>query len=134
MSMKKLPILILFLLLVALLVSAYIGRNSSVTQINLDDAGKTIQLTIGDKLEVNLEGNPSTGYTWEVLSGQELLEQSEEIEFTAASQQLVGSSGEMRFEFEAIAAGETTLTMGYLRPFERDIDPLQTYSVSVIVK
>jgi inhibitor of cysteine peptidase len=132
--MKKLPILFLVLLLVALLVSAYIGRNSAVIQINQDDAGKTIQLSTGDKLEVYLEGNPSTGYIWEVLSGQELLQQSSDMEFTAASQQLVGSSGEMRFEFEAIAAGEAALQMVYLRPFERDIDPLQSYSVNIIVK
>jgi inhibitor of cysteine peptidase len=132
--MKKLPILLLVLLLVALLVSAYIGRNSAVIQINQDDAGKTIQLTTGDKLEVYLEGNPSTGYVWETLSGQELLQQSSDMEFAAASQQLVGSSGEMRFEFEAIAAGETTLQMVYLRPFERDVDPLLTYSVNIIVK
>jgi inhibitor of cysteine peptidase len=131
---KKLPILLLVLLLVALLVSAYIGRNSAVIQINQYDAGKTIQLSTGDKLEVYLEGNPSTGYVWEVLSGQDLLQQSSDMEFTAASQQLVGSSGEMRFEFEAIAAGESALQMVYLRPFERDIDPLQTYTVNIIVK
>ena len=132
--MKRLPILLLIIVLAALAISAYIARNPSVIRINEADAGKTIELSTGDTLELSLEGNPTTGYTWEVLSGQALLEQMSEVEFSAASQQLVGSSGQMLFKFEAVAAGETILEMAYLRPFERDVEPLQSYSINIFVK
>jgi inhibitor of cysteine peptidase len=132
--MKKLPLILLAVLILALALTAYIGRNPSVVKLDEGDAGKTIQLTTGDHLEVTLEGNPTTGYTWEVVSGQELLEQLEDVEFVAASQQMVGSSGKMRFEFKAVSVGEGALQLIYQRPFERDVEPEQTFSVQVNVK
>jgi inhibitor of cysteine peptidase len=121
-------------LILALALTAYIGRNSSLVKLDEGDAGKTIQLSTGDHLEVTLAGNPTTGYTWEVVSGQELLEQIDDVEFLAASQQMVGSGGKMRFEFKAVSAGEGELELIYQRPFERDVEPEQTFSVQINVK
>jgi inhibitor of cysteine peptidase len=132
--MKKLRMILLVILLFGLFLSAYIGRIPAMVKIDAGDAGKTIQLSAGDTLEVSLEGNPSTGYTWEIVSGLDLLEQEVEPEFSAASQQVVGSSGIVRFEFKPVSTGETVLELVYLRPFERDLDPLQTFSVNLVVK
>jgi inhibitor of cysteine peptidase len=132
--MKKLPMILLVVLLLGLMTAAYFGRDRSVIKLEETDSGKTIELSMGDHIEVALEGNPTTGYTWEVVSGQELLEQVSEAEFVAASQQMVGAGGQMRFEFKAIAPGTAVLQLVYLRPFERDVEPLQTFSIRLNVK
>ncbi|MEQ1558122.1 MAG: protease inhibitor I42 family protein [Methyloglobulus sp.] len=39
-----------------------------VMKLTENDSGKTIELKVGDDLEVVLAGNPTTGYVWEVSS------------------------------------------------------------------
>jgi inhibitor of cysteine peptidase len=132
--MKKLPMILLVVFLLGLITVAYLGRDRSVIKLEETDSGKTIELSMGDHIEVVLESNPATGYTWEVVSGQDLLEQVSEAEFVAASQQIVGAGGQMRFAFKAVAPGTTSLQLVYLRPFERDVEPQQAFSVQLNVK
>ena len=39
------------------------GKTQTVTE---NDNGKTVTLNTGDKLVVKLDGNPTTGYTWQL--------------------------------------------------------------------
>jgi predicted secreted protein len=82
--MKKLPMILLVVLLLGLMTAAYFGRDRSVIKLEETDSGKTIETSMGDHIEVALEGNPTTGYTWEVVSGQELMEQVSEAEFCSS--------------------------------------------------
>ncbi len=99
------------------------------------DAGSSVELQVGDKLEVTLPGNPTTGFTWEVGGGDPaILRPSGEAEFQADSTAAVGSGGKLTLRFEAVAAGQTGLKLIYHRPFEADVTPIQTFEVSVTVK
>ena len=63
------------------------------------DAGKTIQLKKGELMDVSLEGNLTTGFTWEVLvQDPVLVEQVGEPEYKADSEKL-GSSGNITLHF-----------------------------------
>ncbi len=98
------------------------------------DAGSTVEMNVGDMLEVMLEGNPTTGYDWEMASGDAaVLEQLGASTYKADSD-LMGAGGQVTLRFKAVAAGQTTLQLVYHRPWETDEPPAQTFEVSVIVK
>ena len=98
------------------------------------DAGRSIGLRVGDKLEVTLPGNPTTGFQWEVGSlDTSVLKPIGEPEYKPSSNAL-GSGGQFTFHFEAVTPGQTTLQLIYHRPFEKDTPPAQTFEVTVTVK
>lgn len=98
------------------------------------DAGRSIELRVGDKLEVTLPGNPTTGFQWEVSVGDTaILRPSGEPEFEPSSS-AVGSGGKITMHFEAVGTGQMRLTLIYHRPFEKDVPPAQTFEVTVTVR
>ena len=98
------------------------------------DAGSTVEMNVGDMLQVTLEGNPTTGYDWEMASGDAaVLEQLGASTYKADSD-LMGAGGQVTLRFKAVAAGQTTLQLVYHRPWETDEPPAQTFEVTVIVK
>ena len=105
--------------------------------LGAEDNGDRVQLVSGQVLEVTLESNPTTGYSWEVseVDGT-VLSQVGEVEFredAKESEDMVGVGGTETFRFSS-ATGETTLTLVYHRPWEKDVDPLETFTVEVEVR
>ncbi|MBN1148447.1 MAG: protease inhibitor I42 family protein [Anaerolineales bacterium] len=99
-----------------------------------DDHGKTITLKSGQKLNITLEGNPTTGYNWEVETpATGSLEQLGEAEFKPSSGAL-GSGGKITLRFQATSPGETLLQLVYRRPWEQGVLPEKTFEVKVIVE
>ena len=96
------------------------------------DSGCMVELRIGDEVEVVLEGNPSTGYLWEVASKDvTVVEQQGEAQFKADSD-APGSGGKVTLCFEAVAPGEELLQLVYHRPFETGVAPLNTFEMHVL--
>lgn len=97
------------------------------------DNGRQIELQKGQTLAISLEGNPSTGYTWEMAESEgSILRQVGEIEFKAESD-LVGAPGTQTLRFEAVESGQTELKLVYHRPWEKDVEPLETFTLQVTV-
>ncbi len=97
------------------------------------DAGTTVHVKQGSVVNITLEGNPTTGYTWEVApEGSGGLAQQGEPSFKADSSAL-GSGGMMTLQFKAAQAGTTTLKLIYHRTFEPNVPPLQTFEVTIVV-
>jgi inhibitor of cysteine peptidase len=102
--------------------------------ISEEDSGKTIELNKGDTLVVTLEGNITTGYNWEMLAQDPaILQQVGEPEATPESDKL-GAPSMIALKFEAVKTGQATLKMVYRRSFEKDVQPLMTFEVTVVVK
>lgn len=102
--------------------------------IGAQDAGKTITIKNGDTLVVELEGNITTGYTWvPAAQDPELLTQVGETEVTPESD-AIGAGGMIVLTFRANATGQTVLHLDYERPWESDVEPIQTFEVTVIVE
>ena len=98
------------------------------------EAGESVEVAKGGTLEITLEGNPTTGYTWEVESvDDKVLKQESEPDFKADSE-AVGAGGMMTLKFNAEGAGKTDLKLVYHRPWEEDEPPAETFEVSVTVK
>lgn len=117
-------------------------------QVDAKDDGRRIQLKQDEILVITLESNPSTGYTWELeeaevqVESQGILQQVGKTEFTpqtsspeAATRQdapyLLGAPGTQILRFAAVETGQTTLSLVYRRPWERDVSPARTYSLQV---
>lgn len=95
-------------------------RARAATRIVTDaDKGGSVQLKVGDILEVRLRSNPTTGYQWTVHVRStpllRLIGQSQ----THAQQPGVGRPILQVFRFQAVGAGEGVLLLHYVRPWER---------------
>jgi inhibitor of cysteine peptidase len=98
------------------------------------DAGTVVELVSGDNLNVVLAGNPTTGYSWHVESvDRAVLQETGEPSFQRDSD-LIGAGGETVFSFKAAAPGETTLKLIYHRVFEKNVPPLKTHALTIVVK
>jgi inhibitor of cysteine peptidase len=123
-------------LLLVSVVLAVMSDWSAKTSLALEakGIGYHIELQQGQTLEICLEGNPSTGYTWEMVESEgSILRQVGEIEFKAASD-LAGAPGTQTLRFEAVESGQMELKLVYHRPWEKDVEPLETFTVQVTVR
>ena len=105
-------------------------------QITEDElaCGTGVGLNVGDTLILILNGNPSTGYTWDVaFYVHPVIEPTGEPEYQSDSN-LVGAGGTYTFHFLATGEGEAKLAMIYHRPFDKDAPILKTCEVTVTVK
>ncbi|MGD0575514.1 MAG: protease inhibitor I42 family protein [Anaerolineales bacterium] len=107
--------------------------NEGPVKVTENNAGSTVELHQGQTLKVELQGNPTTGYTWEVLPGAEsILEQQGEAQLVPESQ-AVGAGGLVTLTFKAVRAGQATLSLVYHRTFELGVPPLRTFELTVVV-
>ncbi len=124
---------IICLILCAALAACGTGAADPVT-LTQKDAGTTIHVKQGSLVSIQLEGNPTTGYTWEAApGGSGGLELQGEPAFKADSNAL-GSGGMMTLQFKAAKPGTTDLKLIYHRPFEPNVAPINTFEVTVVVE
>jgi len=106
--------------------------------VDADDDDSQVELEQGQILVVTLESNPTTGYRWEQAENQDsYLEQMGEAEFKPSEtgeQPLVGAGGWEIFRFKAISAGQMTLQLIYHRPWEEGAEPVNTFSLNVVIR
>ena len=129
--MKKIiKVFVLMILLLAVLTAC-----GGAGEVNLDanDDGGQVELKADQTLVITLEGNPTTGYTWEVADVDEtVLRQVGEPEFEPDSD-AVGAAGVQILRFEAVSSGQTDLDLVYHRSWEDDA-PQETFTVQVNVR
>jgi inhibitor of cysteine peptidase len=102
-------------------------------KLSENDSGKTVEIKCGNQLEVELPGNPTTGYVWEVSSLNSNVMRLDKTDFIA-NEKTIGSGGFEVMKFQAIAAGTSVLNLKFLRSFEHNIPPIKTFRVTVIIK
>ena len=137
----KLWLVVVLLALAALLAgcgaSAKAGSASGDIVLDREDMGQKVVLQEGQNLVITLEANPSTGYRWDVAdTADQVLAQAGEPEFQSGAEgqaDVVGASGIQILRFEAKERGKGTLTLVYHRPWETDVQPLETLTVEVEV-
>ena len=109
-------------------------QSKSTIQLTEADAGRLVELRVGDILEVTLPGNPTTGFQWEVSEiNSAILEPIGEPKFEPSSN-AVGSGGNVTLRFETVGTGQTELKLIHHRPFEENVPPIQTFEVTITVR
>lgn len=104
--------------------------------LNEWDDNQTITMDVGEKIELRLESNVSTGYTWIVHKQPD----QDIVQFSGGSwmpniskPSMPGSAGYQSWHIRAVDQGESTLKLWYCRPWESR-DPESTFSVTFKVK
>jgi len=131
--MKKINLFGIFFLASLLLVAC----SSKNDALGKDDSGREITLKVGEKFQVTLESNPTTGYQWDVDDVDEsVLKQQGDSSYSAetSNPNIVGSGGEETFTFEAVGTGNTTLKLVYHRPWEEGVEPVEIFTLRVVVE
>jgi len=119
------------LLAAVLFLSGCLGRLFILDEVD-DGTLKTIK--VGDIVVVQLTGNPSGGYLWQLANTvkEAVLESLGEGEFVPDNPNVCGGSGVWKFRFRAVASGTTPLDFMYGRPWEEETS--DTFSVIIFVK
>ncbi len=101
-----------------------------------EDNNKQITIQKGDRLEVKLEANITTGYQWEwVDDNSGILSLDGEPEYiTENIEGLVGAGGVSVLKFNTVEAGDGTLHLIYHRSFEEGVAPIEEFTVAIKVE
>lgn len=98
-----------------------------------EDADRKLIMRPGQSFMVVLDGNPATGYSWELKSLNEAVVKLEGMPEYSSGGSEPGAGGTFAFRFSAQSAGETELVLVYHRPWEGGGDPLETYRLTIVV-
>lgn len=124
---------VFILLIGAVLIFAFFyTRTANYTET---DSGKTIEASVGRQFTITLRGNETTGYVWQMtkdINSKIVIKISDK--YTADNTGLVGSGGDHVWTYKTVAAGETTITLNYLRPWEKPFSPTKTLKYKIKVQ
>lgn len=99
------------------------------------DNGKSFTLAPGAELEVSLNATSGTGYLWTITSNDPAVLKPRGLgNFEIPKDAPPGAMGTQVFHFDAQAPGIAKLEMSYVRPWEKDTAPAQTWSITVNVR
>ena len=104
-----------------------------------DDDGEVftsspVDVDVDDTFTIELESNPSTGYSWELAAPlDEAIVTSLGSDHEAGDSDAVGAPGTQELSFKAVGAGTTTIALQYVRPWETDVAPAETQDFTVNV-
>jgi len=125
-------------LLLATLAAAVLAAPTDAVRVNLP-ADQPVDLLVGQRLELVVAGNPTTGYVWKSVAVPEGLDQVGEPQYVQdpadgpGGQRRVGVGGRFIFTFVAAKPLEGVVRLAYARPWEKDKPPAQTAEVRVRV-
>lgn len=90
-----------------------------------------LKLGKGQILGIELESNPTTGYSWFVTSKvSNILKQQGDSQYVESAPRL-GAGGIQLYSFKAINKGKTDLIFEYKRPWEKESAEKHTVEVTV---
>jgi inhibitor of cysteine peptidase len=119
-------------LLVAALLVACGDDQGSTVELDQGDSQVEVPLEVGDQLDVRLESNPTTGYSWQLGPLPEGLELVSS-EFEGPDSDAAGAGGVEVFVFEATASGGGVLRLDYVRTFEDPIVPVESVEYDLVI-
>ena len=104
------------------------GEKQQVSEENIayTNPEKTVQCRVGEAFSIILDSNPTTGYQWQLVNSPDggflkLIGS----EYRAPKTGLAGAGGKEIWSFKALSAGQTMIVFEYLRPWERNKEPVK---------
>ena len=95
--------------------------------------GRTIDVTIGQTIEVRLPENPTTGFSWKLTSDGGPACVIADDEFIAPTGP-PGKGGDHTWKFKAVRPGESDIELVYRRRWESSAGPSKTFKIHVKVR
>ena len=94
----------------------------------------TIRVAVGMEFSIILESNPTTGYSWKFAADlDEKVIQLVGDEFIPPDKLRKGAPGKQLWTFRRVGAVKTTISLEYLRPWEKTKPPARTKTFSISV-
>lgn len=92
------------------------------------------KIKVGDTLVHSLEGNPSTGYSWQYeVSDPGKVDISAEMIDENKDMLVVGAPVKMNFTIKGKKNGETIIIFLYKRTWDKDVAPLKSDTLAIKV-
>ncbi len=93
-----------------------------------------IEVEVGQEFVIALESSPTTGYRWRFINplDEEIVELVGS-EYKGPGDERIGAGGEETLTFRAVSQGATRISLGYERPWERNVPPIKTRTFAVVV-
>lgn len=116
---------------------------------SVSDPATPVEASIGDVVEISLEANPTTGFSWELASPPETAivrflggdyesrgeaAQADEGEDGDTPAPVVGAGGVQRLRFQVVGAGATTVQLRYVQPWVDPPTPAATSAFTIRVR
>jgi len=125
-------------MLLTVLILAIGCSTSKLVSVDSSNNGSQVELKKGQTLVFTLESNPTTGYQWEVIECEEsVLQQKGEAEFKSSdtgNPPSSGKGGTETFRFDVQKKGNGILKLVYHRSWEKEVEPLKTFTLQVEVR
>lgn len=91
-------------------------------KLKYNNNGQTLELSLGDSVNIELPENPTTGYSWAFFTTPEpqniITNITESYRQDNASDGMVGVGGVKTYSFRATHPGRVVITGYYYRPWE----------------
>ena len=107
------------LALMALVVPRPVVPDSAPRVLREADKGAVVQLKQGDRFELHLKSNPTTGYVWTLAPESTPIVKLTAQSHTQPAQPGVGHPIMQIFAFQAIHRGQGVLLLHYIRTWEK---------------
>ncbi|HBM15598.1 MAG TPA: hypothetical protein DD381_04525 [Lentisphaeria bacterium] len=98
------------------------------------DSGKTFSTMPGSTLNIDLKGNYTTGFSWNIVSCDEsILKVSPDSKYVSDTFKpgMVGVGGVQHYIFNVVGKGQTELKITYNRVWEKDVAPDQIFTLKI---
>lgn len=107
-----------------------------VVRVAQEASGKTVTLRMGGRMEVALESNPTTGYSWQRERGDTAVLASDSSSYQPEKTQpgVVGAGGTEILAFRGARPGRTRLVLVYRQPWGGGASSGQRWEADVVVQ
>jgi predicted secreted protein len=119
------------LLLFAFITSCAGGANKVLTD---DDNGKHVKLATGEKFELRLKSQLSTGFSWKIVSLKGIARQGDSKVVSVPVDNNVGGQDIQILNFTASEKGEGQIELHYLQQFKEGAQYEKRFFVSFTVE
>jgi inhibitor of cysteine peptidase len=99
------------------------------------DPAVPVTVNEGNRFSIELPSNATTGYSWEFgapIDGNYLT--LLKTDYINPNSTLVGAGGTQVWIFKAVHPGSTSVLLEYKRPWEVNVDPIQTAQFNVTIQ
>lgn len=139
--MEKKKTIIFFVIAVIIILGLMIFSDKTFDTEQIESNTNTvenenkIEVKSGENFLINLESNPTTGYSWvsdfdenyvELINKDFVQQKTDEL--------IVGAGGTETFSFKALKAGEIKIDFYYVREWEIDVAPIDQKVFDVTIE
>ncbi len=118
-------------ILLGLMISPSFAADARV----FNNPAEPIEISPGELFVISLVSNISTGYGWESDGPQDTgVLQLVSSKYINNPLRPIGGPGKEEWTFIALKSGKTSVTFKYVRPWEKDVPPIQEVTFVVTVK